>query len=95
MKILLLEDNIDKREKIANAVLEIMPGADIHFVMNWYDYSCKIVSAQFDLILLDIMVPRSAKDPRVEDHHSQLVETTRSFESRSFRTPAIVLTEYL
>lgn len=95
MNILLLEDDGEKRDSIKEAVVKIIPGADITCVMNWYDYSRQIVETKFDLILLDIMVPRSARDPRVEDHHIQLVETTRDFDSKSFRTPAIVLTEYL
>jgi len=95
MNILLLEDEEIKREQVREAILEIIPGAKIQCVMNWYDYSRQIISTKFDLILLDLMVPRSAKDPKVEDHHLQLVETTRDYESKSFRTPAIVLTKYL
>lgn len=95
MNILLLEDDTEKQEKIQTAVREFMPAARIQSVSNWLDYSKQINSVKFDLILLDLMVPRSPKDPRVEDHHVQLVETTRSFDSKSFRTPAIVLTQYL
>lgn len=95
MNILLLEDKVEKREEIKKIVLEIVSGAKIKDVMNWHDYSRQIVETKFDLILLDLLVPRSARDPRVEDHHLQLVETTREFDSKSFRTPAIVITEYL
>lgn len=95
MKILLLEDNQKKRETIREAVLEVVPGAKIDCAMNWFDYSRQIVATEFDLILLDLVVPRSARDSRVEDHRAQLVETTRDYASKSFRTPAIVLTEYL
>lgn len=95
MNILLLEDNIEKREKIKETVFDIVPEAKIKEVMNWNDYSRQIATAKFDLILLDLMVPRSARDARVEDQHLLLVETTRDFESMSFLTPAIVLTEYL
>ena len=95
MNILLLEDKVEKREEIKKIVLEIVSGAKIKDVMNWHDYSRQIVETKFDLILLDLLVPRSARDPHVEDHHLQLVETTREFGSKSFRTPAIVITEYL
>lgn len=95
MNILLLEDKVEKREEIKKIVLEIVSGAKIKDVMNWYDYTRQIVETKFDLILLDLLVPRSARDPHVEDHHLQLVETTRELGSKSFRTPAIVITEYL
>lgn len=95
MKILILEDDKGKLEAIGEFVLRIVPDADLTFVGNWLDYSTCIHSKGFDLILLDLLVPRSPKDSRVEDHCTQLVETTRGFESRSFRTPAIVLTKYL
>jgi nucleoside phosphorylase len=95
VNILLLEDKAEKQEKIKEAVLDVVPSANIRWVTNWYDYSRQIIATKFDLILLDLLVPRSAMDPLVEDHHSHLVETTRDFESKSFRTPAIVLTQYL
>lgn len=95
MKILLLEDNENKRRQIESAALEFFPAAQITPVSNWYDYSRQVNAVVYDLILLDLMVPRSPRDPRVEDHHSQLMDTTRDFGSLCFRTPAIVLTEYL
>lgn len=95
MNIILLEDEKDKREMIMHEVLAVVPDAEIRCVGNWLDYSRQIVETKFDLILLDLLVPRSGKSPEVEDHHIQLVETTRDYESKSFRTPAIVLTRYI
>jgi nucleoside phosphorylase/CheY-like chemotaxis protein len=95
MKILLLEDDFDKREEIKTALLEMDVGAEITEVTNGYDYLKKASAYDFDLILLDLLVPRSAKDPKVEDHCEQLIDATRSTDSRAFRTPAIVLTKYL
>lgn len=95
MKILLLEDDLEKREEIKTALTEMNIGVDITEVGNGYDYLKKVNSQDFDLILLDLLVPRSAKDPKVEDHCERLIEATRSTDSRAFRTPAIVLTKYL
>ena len=95
MNIILLEDEKDKREMIVHEVLAVVPDAEIRCVGNWLDYSRQIVETKFDLILLDLLVPRSGKSPEAEDHHIQLVETTRDYESKSFRTPAIVLTRYI
>lgn len=53
-----------------------------------------LANKNFDLILLDLLVPRSSRDNTIEDHSSTLVETTRDYSSKSFKTPAIVLTQH-
>lgn len=94
MKILILEDEDGKYDEIQSEILQIIPEAEIQREKNWYCYTRAICSIKFDLILLDLLVPRSEKDATVEDHHEQLVETTRNYQSKSFSTPAIVLTRY-
>lgn len=94
MKILVLEDEDVKFEQIRAHIAEIVPEAEVEREKNWLDYSLTVANIKFDLILLDLLVPRSAKDNTVEDHHASLVETTRDYRSKSFSTPAIVLTQY-
>lgn len=94
MKILVLEDEDLKFEQIRAYTLEVIPEAVIQREKNWLDYSRTVSNAKFDLILLDLLVPRSPKDCTVEDHHESLVETTRDYHSKSFFTPAIVLTRH-
>lgn len=94
MNILVLEDENEKFDLIHAYVMEIVPEAIIQREKNWLDYSRAISNKKFDLILLDLLVPRSPKDTTVEDHHESLVETTRDYNSKSFNTPAIVLTKY-
>lgn len=94
MKILILEDEDPKYEEIATHVHSIIPDATLQREKNWLDYTQALANARFDLILLDLLVPRSAKDGTVEDHHEQLVEATRYYLSKSFSTPAIVLTRH-
>ena len=94
MKILILEDEDAKYEEIAAHVHTVVPDATLQRQKNWLDYTHAVASTKFDLILLDLLVPRSAKDGTVEDHHEQLVEATRHYQSKSFSTPAIVLTRY-
>lgn len=94
MNILILEDQDEKYEQIKAHVLEIIPEAHLQRQGNWLDYSRAIAEFKFDLILLDLLVPRSAKDKTIEDHHYSLVETTRDYRSKSFKTPAIVLTQH-
>ncbi|MEN9491398.1 MAG: hypothetical protein RJA63_1847 [Pseudomonadota bacterium] len=94
MKILILEDEDTKYEDIATHVHSVVPDATLQREKNWLDYTQALANAKFDLILLDLLVPRSAKDCTVEDHHEQLVEATRHYLSKSFSTPAIVLTRH-
>lgn len=94
MKILILEDEDPKYEEIATHVHSVIPDATLQREKNWLDYTQALANAKFDLILLDLLVPRSAKDSTVEDHHEQLVEATRHYLSKSFSTPAIVLTRH-
>lgn len=92
MKILVLEDEDAKFLQIHEFIKEIVPCAEVVRRKNWFDYASAITATKFDLILLDLLVPRSPRDDTIEDHHTSLVATTRSLESKSFRTPAIVLT---
>lgn len=94
MKILILEDEDKKFDVVRAHIVAVVPEAAIQREKNWLDYSRAVANTKFDLILLDLLVPRSAKDSTVEDHHASLVETTRDYNSKSFNTPAIVLTRH-
>lgn len=94
MKILILEDENEKYEQISAQITDVVPGADIQRTKNWLDYSRAVADVKYDLILLDLLVPRSPKSSETEDHHETLVETTRDYHSKSFKTPAIVLTQH-
>lgn len=94
MRILILEDEDAKYALVTEHIYSVIEDAEISRVKNWLDYSLTIANSKFDLILLDLLVPRSPRDDAVEDHHLQLVETTRHYQSKSFFTPAIVLTRH-
>lgn len=94
MKILILEDENEKYEQISAQITDVVPSADIQRTKNWLDYSRAVADVKYDLILLDLLVPRSPKSSETEDHHETLVETTRDYHSKSFKTPAIVLTQH-
>lgn len=94
MKILVLEDEDEKFEAIQEHVAAIISDFDIQRKTNWFEYALAITTTKFDLILLDLLVPRSPKDKTIEDHHEVLVSTTRDYDSKSFLTPAIVLTRH-
>lgn len=94
MKILILEDEDGKFGEILEHIRQIVPDTVIQRETNWLDYSRAINNTKFDLILLDLLVPRSPRDSTVEDHHESLVSTTRDYNSKSFSTPAIVLTRH-
>lgn len=92
MKILILEDEDGKFKEIQDHIRQIIPDSVIQREENWLNYSIAIANKKFDLILLDLLVPRSPRDMTIEDHHESLVSTTRDYDSKSFFTPAIVLT---
>ncbi|MGI2068175.1 nucleoside phosphorylase [Shewanella sp. MF08487] len=94
MNILVLEDEKTKFDLVDAHIMEIVPEAKIQREKNWLDYSRAVANTKFDLIILDLLVPRSCKDNTVEDHSESLVETTRDYSSKSFKTPAIVLTQH-
>lgn len=94
MKILILEDEDAKFSQIEAFIRQVVADVEIVRRENWFDYALAIAKAKFDLILLDLLVPRSPRDDTVEDHHASLVSTTRGYESKSFGTPAIVLTRH-
>jgi nucleoside phosphorylase len=95
MRILVLEDEDRKFDEISAQISAEVPDASIQRERNWYAYSMAVANFKFDLILLDLFVPRSPKDSMVEDHTDLLVTTTRDYGSKSFRTPAIVLTRHI
>lgn len=94
MKILVLEDEDQKFSQIKDVIEMFVPEAEVNRRKNWFDYASAIAGTKFDLILLDLLVPRSPRDNTIEDHHASLVDTTRDYGSKSFRTPAIVLTRH-
>lgn len=94
MKILILEDEDQKFDQVMGCIVDIVPDANVQREKNWLDYSLAVAREKFDLILLDLIVPRSPRDDTLEDHHASLVETTRNYRSKSFHTPAIVLTRH-
>lgn len=62
MKILILEDEDGKFAQISDHVTSVVPDALIQREKNWLDYSRAVANIKFDLILLDLKVPRSSKD---------------------------------
>jgi nucleoside phosphorylase len=93
MKILVLEDENNKYDAIEEHIKGIVSDCEIRRVTNWLDYTRATNDTKFDLILLDLLVPKSPRDRTVEDHHDLLVSATRDYSSKSFLTPAIVLTK--
>ena len=92
MKILILEDEDSKFDEIKDYILQVIPDVIIDREKNWLSYTIAITRTKYDLILLDLLVPRSSRDSTIEDHHESLVSSTRDYDSKSFSTPAIVLT---
>lgn len=95
MKILVLEDEVAKYQSILQVVLEVVPNAKITWVDSYTAYHTSVSTESYDLILLDLIVKRTREERESTDQTDMIIEGTRHFDSKSFATPAVVLTQYL
>lgn len=94
MKILVLEDKKDKLDEVVSFLDSLALGANIEVTRTLNDYFRTIARSAYDLIIVDLMVPRSAVSPDHEDVTSEIVEETRHHSCANHRTPIMALTAY-
>ncbi len=94
MEILILEDSVTKRDVLEAYISSEFPGTDVSSVSTFKDYLREISSRKFDLIILDLVVPRMSQNEEPLDITSDLIEVTRDTHSKNLRTPGIALTSY-
>lgn len=95
MKILILEDENDKFERVNTVIKRLVPEAQIIRVGEFLEYVKQISSCDFDLLIIDLIVRASRSDNNTRDFKAEIIEETRQVGARSYSTPAIVLTQYL
>lgn len=94
MKILLLEDEQHKIDNVTSFLRSLLPDCSIEQVSTLFDFNKILGSESFDLIILDLIVPRF-KDSNETADTQQVIEAIRSeYRSINFKTPAIALTCY-
>lgn len=95
MQILILEDEDDKFNRIDAAVKQFAPDAQITRASDFFEYIRQISANDFDLLLLDLIVKTSRSVSETQDFKKEIIEETRQIGSKTYSTPAIVLTQYL
>lgn len=94
MKILLLEDEQHKIDSVTSFLNSLLPESTIEQVSTLFEFNRVLGATKFDLIILDLIVPRF-KDSNETADTQQVIEAIRSeYRSINFKTPAIALTCY-
>jgi nucleoside phosphorylase/CheY-like chemotaxis protein len=95
MKILLLEDNPIKM----NSIVEFIESIDASFQIDkceCFSSFMKLISSyDYDLIIIDLIIPPIKGAPEASDLSKALIEAIRDHECRNYRKPVIALTGFL
>jgi nucleoside phosphorylase len=94
MKILVLEDDSVKREIVLAEIYSLLPSADIAVCVNFHEFTIKIVKDRFDLVIVDLLVPRHRDSLEPEDLSELLVDVLRDVDCPNFNAPALALTGF-
>jgi nucleoside phosphorylase len=94
MKILILEDDLKKLDRVVEQIYQANSEAIIEHVENFTDYLRKITTTKFDLLIVDLVVPQY-RLAAVQEVTEQIIEVTRGdYKCLNFRTQAVALTGY-
>jgi nucleoside phosphorylase len=94
MQILILEDNAQKRSVLESHIAETHAGATVHSAATFVEDLREVTTTRYDLVILDLVVPRMDVNEEPADLTQDLIEVTRDFKSKNSRTPGIALTSY-
>lgn len=94
MKILVLEDDEDKAASVSSQITEVNSDIQVALCDNFRDYLIAITKDTFDLIIVDLVVPRAPREPEQLDMTNSIIEVTRDFGCINFRTPVVALTRF-
>lgn len=94
MKILILEDDFDKLSVVKAEILSISDIATIVSCENFQDFTKKVIRDSFDLIIVDLLVPRFKDSFEAEDLSEQIIDVIRDIESPNYNAPVLALTGF-
>lgn len=94
MKILIIEDEKEKKENIENCIHESLTNGDfyIHNANNLFDARLKIIQEKFDLIIFDFYLPIKNNECELCDVSTDLIDNFK--ESDNYKTESIAITQY-
>jgi CheY-like chemotaxis protein len=94
MKILLLEDDASKKKAVEAALLSVDQEISVEYVDNFMDFLKFVERNLYDLIIADLVIPRSPREKDAVDMTAQIIDATRDHSNQNFRTPVIALTRF-
>ncbi|HEY3489920.1 MAG TPA: hypothetical protein VGK27_07345 [Candidatus Deferrimicrobiaceae bacterium] len=97
MKILLVEDDENKRLQICNSLKESFPGCEITLAMSLQSGLRKIINSEVSIVLLDMTLPTYDQSFNEDGGRPQAYagrEILRQMDRRDIRSPVIVVTAY-
>ena len=94
MKILVLEDDGVKLDIVLSEILSFFPTANLTTCVNFHEFTIKVSKESFDLVIVDLLVPRHKDSMEAEDLSEQLVDVLRDIDCPNFKAPALALTGF-
>lgn len=94
MKILILEDDQSKLDNIINVAKEFDGPIDIVSTSTFHSFHKQVERDQFNLIIVDLLVPQFDTSIEAVDLTDQIIDATRDHCSINFRTPVIAITSF-
>lgn len=93
MKILILEDNIEKSEEIEALIKSIDASITIVKVECYNNFILKIQKEKFDLVIIDLYIP-AIKGRQPDDMSEELLFSLRNEECTNVQTEVVAITKY-
>lgn len=93
MKILILEDDLNKKNAINDQLQKFIYEIEVVHVVDFQSFHTAIERDKFDLIIADLIVPLF-KGMEESDVTQNIVESVRDIECCNFRTPVVALTQF-
>jgi CheY-like chemotaxis protein len=97
MKILLVEDDQNKRERIAAHVHEVVPHAEVTTALSYRSAVEQVISNTWDLLLLDMTLPTYDVSENEDGFQTEAFAGTsvfREMKRRNIKIPTVVVTGF-
>lgn len=94
MKVLVLEDDDNKRSHIMAEIMSLGVSVDIDEVDNFVGYVRQVSTTIYDLIVVDLVVYHFSGDKEPTDVTTQIIDVTRDTDCPNFRSPVLALTRF-
>lgn len=94
MKILILEDDSAKLDAVKAEIASVSDASVLVTCENFQDFTKKVIRDPFDLIIVDLLVPRFKDSVEAEDLSEQIVDVVRDVENQNYNTPVLALTGF-